>query len=126
MGETVIGETGHGRNGSVQGRLSAMKIFKLLYKPFAIIAGVISARLGRSIFRSLWSKIDSEEPPEATTAEASTGKVVGAAALEAATMAATAAAVNRATAKSFHHLVGIWPGERKQESDDEQEARAGG
>jgi hypothetical protein len=100
-----------------------MRILKLLYKPFAIIAGIISARLGRSIFRSLWSRIDSAEPPAPTAPDASTGKVVGAAALEAATMAATAAAVNRVTAKSFKHLIGVWPGESKPTDDGNDEAQ---
>jgi hypothetical protein len=98
-----------------------MVVFRLLYKPFAIVAGVISARLGRSIFKSLWAKIDTADPPAPTAADASAGKVVGAAALEAATMAATAAAVNRAAAKSFKHLIGVWPGERKRSAADESE-----
>jgi hypothetical protein len=42
---------------------------------------------------------------------------VGAAALEAATLAATKAAANRASARSFHYLFGIWPG---AESAEEQ------
>ena len=96
-----------------------IRLIKLLYKPFAIIAGIISARLGKSIFRKLWAKIDHEKPPSATEAETSAGKAIGAAALEAATMAATAAAVNRASAKSFQHLVGVWPGERRSEDEDQ-------
>jgi hypothetical protein len=92
---------------------------KILYKPFAIIAGVIAGKLGRNAFKSLWSKIDDREPPRPTTAEASLPKVVGAAALEAATMAGVAAAVNRASARAFHYLTGIWPGEKKK---DEPEA----
>lgn len=98
-----------------------MSFAKLMYWPFAMIAAAISARLGRSIFRSLWATIDSAEPPAATTGEASAGKVVGAAALEAATMAATAAAVNRATAKSFHYLIGVWPGEKAKRAQGEDD-----
>ena len=90
-----------------------MKLVRLLYTPFAIVAGVVSARLGRSIFRSLWAKVDGGEPPAATAPEAGIGKVVGAAALEAATMAATRAAVERVSAASFHHLVGVWPKDRR-------------
>jgi hypothetical protein len=86
-----------------------VKLVRLLYTPFALIAGVLSARLGRRIFKSLWAKVDGGEPPAPTAPEAGIGKVVGAAALEAATMAATRAAVERASAASFHHLVGVWP-----------------
>jgi hypothetical protein len=93
---------------------------KILYKPFAIIAAIIGARLGRSTFKSLWSKIDAAEPPAPTTAEASLPKVVGAAALEAATMAGVAAAIDRASARTFHHLTGIWPGKKKAKRDKDQ------
>ena len=87
---------------------------RLLYKPFAIIAGVIATRIGRSTFKTLWSKIDSGDPPDPTSGEASMPKVVGAAALEAETMAGMAAAADRASAKAFHYLIGVWPGKKKQ------------
>jgi Protein of unknown function (DUF4235) len=85
---------------------------KILYKPFALIAGLIAARIGRSAFRTLWSKIDDAEPPPVTAPDVSLPKAVSAAALEAATMAGVAAAVNRASARTFQHLTGIWPGEK--------------
>jgi predicted DNA-binding transcriptional regulator YafY len=91
---------------------------KILYKPFAILAGVIGARLGRRTFKSLWAKIDASDPPDPTTAEASLPKVVGAAALEAATMAGIAAAVDRGSARAFHYLTGIWPGKHKEEQTE--------
>jgi predicted DNA-binding transcriptional regulator YafY len=92
---------------------------KILYKPFGIVAGLIGARLGRKAFKKLWTRIDAADPPEPTTAEASFSKVVGAAALEAATLAGIAAAVDRASARAFHYLTGIWPGKRKQEPPKE-------
>jgi Mn2+/Fe2+ NRAMP family transporter len=92
---------------------------KVLYKPFAMIARIIAARLGRSLFKGLWSRIDEAEPPKATTRDASLPKVVGAAALEAATMAGVAAAVNRVSARWFQYLTGIWPGDKeKKQSED--------
>jgi hypothetical protein len=90
-------------------RCTAMK---LLYKPFAIIAGLIAARLGKSVFKGLWAQIDDAQPPTAATEGASLPKVVGAQALQAATMAGVAAAVDRTFARAFHHLTGIWPGDR--------------
>ena len=87
---------------------------KILYKPFGIIASLIGAKIANSIFKVLWSRIDHEDPPSPTTAEASFPKVVGAAALEAATVAAISAAVDRAGARTFHHLTGIWPGEHRE------------
>ncbi|HUA50404.1 MAG TPA: DUF4235 domain-containing protein [Solirubrobacteraceae bacterium] len=91
---------------------------KILYKPFAIIAGLIGARIAKAIFKTLWSRIDQEAPPKPTTAGASFPKVVGAAALEAATMAGVGAAVDRAGARTFHHLTGIWPGDKQKEKKE--------
>ena len=88
---------------------------KIFYKPFGIIAGLIGARIATTVFKAIWARIDEEAPPKPTTAEASLPKVVGAAALEAATMAGIAAAVDRVGARAFHHLTGIWPGERRAE-----------
>ena len=94
---------------------------RLLFKPFEIIASLVGARLGRKTFKSIWTKLDPGDPPGPTTQEASLQKVVGAAALEAATMAAIAAAVDRATARTFHYLFGWWP-EKKDKKKDEDEA----
>jgi hypothetical protein len=91
---------------------------KILYKPFGIIASLIGARIATAIFKALWARIDEEEPPKPTTEEASFPKVVAAAALEAATMASIGAVVDRAGARAFHHLTGIWPGEHHQEEKD--------
>ncbi len=86
---------------------------KLLYKPFGIIIGIVAGILARKAFDELWGHIDEREPPEATTLEASWGRVLGAAALQGATFAVTRAAVNRSGAKGFQHLTGIWPGEKR-------------
>lgn len=87
---------------------------KILYKPFAILAGVIGARLGRNAFRTVWARIDAGDPPDPEAADASIPKIVGAAALEAAMMAGIAAAVDRVSARTFHHLTGIWPAKKDQ------------
>lgn len=86
-----------------------MFLLRLLYKPFAIIGAIIAGRVGRSVFRSIWAKIDDGPPPTASSGGGSTMKVVGAQALQAGVMAGTAAAVDRTFARFFHHLIGIWP-----------------
>ena len=92
---------------------------KLLYKPLSLIAGFIAARLGKAIFKGLWARVDAQrEPPEPTAPEASFPKVIGAAALEAATMATVAAAADRAAAEAFHHLTGVWPGKPAERRDE--------
>jgi hypothetical protein len=94
---------------------------RLLYLPFGIIAGIISGRLGRSVFQKLWSKLDGEPPPVPAAGNASLGKTVGAHALEGAVMAATAAAVDGALARVFHYLIGGWPRKPPKAKDDDQE-----
>ncbi len=92
---------------------------KLLYKPFSFIAGLIAARIGKAIFRGIWSRVDVAEPPAPTAPEADLTRVVSAAAIEAATMAGVAAAADRAAARTFHYLTGVWPGkpaEKKRRS----------
>ena len=91
---------------------------RLLYKPFAIIAGLISSRLGRSVFRALWAKVDDAPPPVPGSGEGTLVKVVGAQALQAGVMAGSAAAVDRVFARMFHHLIGIWPKKPAKAKDD--------
>jgi hypothetical protein len=82
---------------------------RIFYKLFAKITGTFAARIGKSAFDSVWSRIDDEAPPKPTRLDASLSKVVAGAALEAATMAVTAAIVERATASVFSYLFGISP-----------------
>lgn len=84
---------------------------KFLYKPFAMIAALFFARVGRSIFKALWSAVDEGDPPQPTSRNASLPKVMAAAALEASTMAGASAVAERVSARTFHHLTGYWPEE---------------
>lgn len=86
---------------------------KILYAPFGIVAGLVAGLLSRKLFTALWTQISDEEPPEAKTREASTGKVVGAAILQAAVFAGVRAWVDRRGARIFQQLTGIWPGEKR-------------
>src|SRR3954451_5103074 len=92
---------------------------KLIYKPFGLIFGVLAGLLGRKVFEQIWSQIDDEHPPHATTQEVATAKVIGAAVLQGAVFAGTRAAVDRWGANGFHRLTGLWPGDRIQEPLDE-------
>ena len=90
---------------------------KLIYKPFAIVLGVLAGILARQLFSFVWSKLDEEDPPRPNTEEAAWPKVLGAAALQGATLAVTKAAVERSGAKGFAHLTGVWPGERRPDAE---------
>jgi hypothetical protein len=96
------------------GRLFTTSV-RFLYKPIALIASLVGAKVGHSVFKKLWARIDAGEPPKPTIEEASLGKVIGAAALEAAAVAGVKAASHRATARSFHYLTGVWPGQHSAE-----------
>ena len=106
--------------GSNERQVGTLPAMKIVYKPFGLIAGLVAARLGRKAFNQIWGKLDEQDPPDPSTEEATLGKVVAAAALEAATMAAVAAAVNRASARTFHHLFGIWPGKKREKQLEEK------
>lgn len=90
---------------------------KLLYKPMGLVVGLIAGLLGRQLFNFVWGKLDDQEPPEATTELAPWGKVIGAAALQGAIFGAVRAAVNRGGAKTYEHLTGVWPGERRPDPE---------
>src|SRR4051812_29434575 len=87
----------------------------LFYKPIGIICGILAGLLSKRLFDFAWSRIDDREPPGATTQNAELGKVVGAAALQGAVFKGTRAVVDRYGAKGFHHVTGIWPGEKEAE-----------
>ena len=95
---------------------------KLIYKPFGIILGLLAGLVSKKLFDAVWGVFDKEEPPKPTTQEADWPKVLGAAAVQGLTFKVTRAAVDRAGAKGFNYLTGIWPGEKRP--DESQAAKA--
>ena len=93
-------------------------LFKLLYKPFGFVAGIVAGLIGRKAFDVAWSKLDKEEPPKGTTEEAPWGKIVGAAALQGVIFQTVRVVVNRYGALGWRHLTGVWPGEKNPEPVD--------
>ena len=98
---------------------------KLLYKPFALIFSSIGTKLGKSMYKTLWARIDKGEPPRPTTEKATFVKAVGAATLEAATMASAAAAADRAAATVFHYLTGYWPTPKQEKKEEKKRKKKG-
>ena len=96
-----------------------MFLFKLLYKPFGIAAGIAGGMLSKKLFEWVWSKVDDEDPPKPTTLETVWPKVLAAAAVQGITFKVTRAAVDRVGAKGFAGLTGYWPGEK---APDESQA----
>lgn len=88
---------------------------KLLYKPFGILAGIAAGLISKRLFNLLWGLADDREPPKATTAQTTWPKLIAATALQAVTFKVVRAAVDRAGAKGFERLTGVWPGDEEPE-----------
>lgn len=95
---------------------------KLIYKPFGIVLGILAGFASKALFNVVWGLFDREEPPKATTQEADWPKVLAAAAVQGVTFKVTRAAVDRAGARGFEKLTGVWPGEKAQEESQAAEA----
>jgi hypothetical protein len=105
-----------------QPALGYVQRMKLIYKPFGILLGLAAGLLSKKVFEAIWGVFDEEEPPKPTTRDAGWTKVLGAAAVQGVTFKVTRAAVDRAGAKGWDHLFGVWPGEKRQEKSQASEA----
>jgi hypothetical protein len=90
----------------------------LIYKPFGVLLGIVGGLVARRLFDYAWTKIDHEEPPEATTEETSWRKVLAAAAVQGMIFKVTSAVIDRYGAIGWHYLTGTWPGEKRAPGDD--------
>jgi Protein of unknown function (DUF4235) len=90
---------------------------KLLYKPFGFLLAVLAGLLGRKAFDYVWTRVDDEEPPEATTEEVSWRRVLAVAAVQGVIFKVTRAAVDRYGAIGWRHLTGTWPGEKRPDPE---------
>jgi hypothetical protein len=91
----------------------------LIYKPVGFVLALVAGLLGRKLFDFVWKKVDNEEPPEATTEEATWQRVLTAAAVQGVIFKVTRVAVDRYGAIGFRHLTGVWPGEKRAPRDDD-------
>ena len=94
-------------------------MLRLLYKPFGIVIGVVAGLLSKRVFDRVWALIDDEEAPKPTTDQASWGKVLSAAAVQGLVFSVTRATVNRAGARGYERLTGVWPGEKAPDPSKE-------
>ncbi len=88
---------------------------KLFYKLFSIPLGLAAGQVAKKIFEQIWGLIDDREPPRANHEDAEFPKILAAAAVQGTTFYLTRALVQRATAKGFAHLTGVWPGDKRPE-----------
>jgi len=91
----------------------------LIYKPFAVVIGILGGFVGRKVFEFVWTKIDDEEPPGALTEQTTWGRLIAAAALEGMIFRVVRYVIERHGAMGFRYLTGIWPGEKRPDPDDD-------
>jgi Protein of unknown function (DUF4235) len=91
---------------------------KLIYKPFGIILGIFGGLVGKRIFNFVWTKIDDEDPPKATTQQADWVKILSAAAVQGMIFRSTRVVIDRYGAIGWHYLTGSWPGEKRPDPDE--------
>lgn len=84
---------------------------KFLYKPFAIIAGLVASRVAGAIFKKLWAFLAREtELPDAMEQYRGWTEVVAAGLLRGAVFGGVKAFVDRAFATGYFRRTGVWPG----------------
>jgi Protein of unknown function (DUF4235) len=91
---------------------------KVIYKPFGLVMGILSALVAKRIFNFAWTKIDDEDPPKGTTQYATWPKIVAAAALQGVIFKTTRVVVDRYGAVGWNYLTGVWPGEKRPDPDE--------
>jgi len=89
----------------------------LIYKPFAILIGILGGIIGRKVFEAVWTNIDDEEPPGALTEETTWPRLLMAAALEGMIFRVVRYIIERQGAVGFRYLTGVWPGPKRPEPD---------
>jgi hypothetical protein len=98
---------------------------KLLYKPYAIVFGVLGGLIARKIFEAVWARVDDEGvPPTPMQKEFGWPKVLAGAAVEGVIYSVVKAAVSRGGAQGIEALTGTWPAETAEDLAKEKADRA--
>ena len=89
----------------------------LIYKPFGIVLSLLAGFAGKKVFDFVWTKIDDQEPPKATTQDTSWPRLLSAAAVQGVIFRVTRFVVDRYGAIGFNYLTGAWPGEKRPDPE---------
>ena len=90
----------------------------LIYKPFGIILGIAAGLVGKKIFDFVWTKVDDQDPPKATTEQTTWPRLLSAAAVQGVIFRVTRVVVDRYGAQGWHYLTGSWPGEKAPDPEN--------
>ena len=103
-------------------------MFKLLYKPVAIVAGIVGGLLSGLIFNRVWKVVGrGSDAPTPMDSERSWGEILLAAGLHGVIYALVKTAVDRGAAEWTRKATGIWPDgtlEQPDKSPDHRQAKA--
>lgn len=85
---------------------------KVLYKPIALILGILGGMLAGKVVSTVWMRLDGDNdiPPAPDQKESNWGMVLLGAGLQGAIYAIVKAAVKRGGAQGVEMVTGTWPG----------------
>ena len=89
---------------------------KLLFRPVAIVSGLLAGLIGRKTFALLWRAVDDRQPPLPENRRASVGKLALALSLQGAVFSLVKGLVDHASRRWFASFTGRWPGDEGEQS----------
>ncbi len=99
-------------------------MFKLLYKPVAIVAGIVGGLLSGLIFNGVWKVVGrGSDAPTPMDSERGWGEILLAAGLHGVIFALVKTAVDRGAAEWTRKATGIWPDGTLQQPDKSPDHR---
>ncbi len=84
---------------------------KILYKPFAIVVGLLAGILSKKAFEKIWGAFADEDPSDPDDRDATWTEVLVSAAVGGAIVRVVQALVRRGGAVGFERATGFWPGD---------------
>ena len=88
------------------------KLAKVVYRPFGLSAGIVSASIAGAIFKQIWKKVaGADDAPSALQSEYRLRELVLAALIQGAIFAVVKVLVDRGGARAFQKVTGEWPGD---------------
>ena len=84
---------------------------KFIYKPFAIVVGLIAGMIGRKAFEQVWGLVADDDPRDPDDRDGTWVEILASAAIGGAIMKVVQALVRRGGAKGFERATGFWPGD---------------
>ena len=84
---------------------------KFVYKPFALIVGLLAGILSKKVFEKIWGAIADEDPSDPDDRDATWTEVLISAAVSGVIIKVVQALVRRGGALGFERATGFWPGD---------------